>query len=774
VARGDPAGAGSGAGAALRRLREARGMSQTELARQANLSRSYLCRIESGEKPLTSAVAGACDAVLGSDLSGLVGRQPPGPVPPGLPPVTGLIVGRDKEIAHLAAVLCTDREDAPGAVTVCAVAGLGGIGKTTLALRVAHLVKGSFPDGCLFIDLHGYDGEGAVTPADALYRLLIQAGADPGSIPAHLDDRSTQLRGLLSERRCLLLLDNARDVQQVGPLIPSGAGCRTLVTSRDALTGLDTTERLVLGGLDPDDSVWLLRSLYPPRAFTEQELRLIAAWAGHLPLALRIAPSAFASTDMSTDAGTDAGTDVSTGAGTDVGAGTGGDALRRRLGTEADRLDDFQSGDRSLAAVFEGSLRNLAPPLRGLFLLLGLHPGAEFSLPTAAALADEPPARTRRNLRRLCDLSLLTPLNGERYKFHDLVRLFAADRATAELAPGVRTAAVTRAVDRYLLSMAAADRVLAPDRFMPALPPEQGLTLSLPTGYDEALSWAVTEQDNLVAAGEAAFEHGLDDRCWTLAHVLRGYFFLTKPWDQWVATHETAARAASRAGDRQGEAITLNNLGLAYIGQGDHERAGALYLRARDLFAAVGDAHGVHTSLAHHAWVHFDRGDHEQALEQSLRVLEFRRAAGDTRKTAILLRDIAHIEIALGRHDHAVAHLREALPVFAALDSRIDTAMTHNCLGEAYLRLGRPDDAEPALRRAAEASRVSGSDHERARALENLATVAATRGDPAEARSHRTEALELYRRLNDGRALERVRGALDRRDPAEASDARPL
>lgn len=719
-------------------------MSQAELARRINFSRGYLCNVEKGTKPLTLAMARACDKVLGGSLVALVGNGPDRRAARGgLPPATAKFTGRARELERVVQALSVRPDDGIGTVVACSITGLGGVGKTALALRAAHLLRDGFPGGCLFIDLHGYDGEAAVDPADALYRLLVRLGVTVEEIPPHLEDRSALFRDRLADRRLLLVLDNARDAEQVAPLLPSTPGCPTLITSRDALTALDDVERVPLGALPADDAVTLLRSLFRG-ALSDAELRRVAAWAGYLPLALRIAPASFADCTP--------------------------EELAERLGDTGNRLGDFDHGGRSLTEVFAHSLERLAPDLERTLLLLGLHPGAEFDLRAAAALTGTDVARARRHLRSLRDLSLLTPQGGDRYRIHDLLRLYTADAAADRLPAAQRRAAIVRGVDHYLRSAAAADQVLTPDRFV--LDPPQGEPVVTRTfhDYDRALIWAVTEQGNLVAACRTAFAHGLDEHCWVLAHILRGFFFLTKTWTSWRETHELALDAARRAGNRHAEAVVLSNLGLAHLEQGDHETAGALYRAAHRLFTELDDPHGVHTSLAHHAWVHFHRGDLNEALRESLAALEFMNKEGSARKRAILLRDIASIEIALGRHDDAVARLEEAWPIFLSVGSRIDQAMARNCLGEAYLGLARLEDAERELLTAERVSRDSGSPYEHARALENLGRVEQARDSPERARTWWAEALEVYRKLRAERAVRRVSRLLRSDDPAVATD----
>lgn len=741
-------------GSELRRLREAAGWSLAELARRTNYSKGYLSKIETGRARANPALAERCDDILETagvlrDLLALSAhpRRPPRPSKAampwghlsGLPRDTVHLPGRDSEIVEIVDLLPGGHVDAPGVVVVCAIVGMGGVGKTALAVRVAHMVRDRFPDGCLFIDLHGYADTAMVPPADALDRLLRRLGVPGEAIPPHVDDRAALFRDRVADKSLLLVLDNAHDVGQILPLLPGTSGCRVLVTSRNELSALEDVHRVRLGPLSHADAVGLLRDLGKMQPGTGvAAIQEMAKRCGGLPLALRIASAQFR-------AGLDADVSIRTG----------------RVG---DRLADFDDGERSLDAVFDASFRSLTPELRRTYLLLGLHAGPDFHLGAAMARAGIEQATARRRMRRLLDAHLVTGHRSGRFQFHDLLRQFAVGRAESALPRAERDAALRREVNYYVRSLEAADRLITPHRHR--VDPvdedqEAHLEVRAHRGYDEAFEWTVTELDNLLAICRASFAGGLDGHCWRLAYALRGFLFIAKTWDAWIETHELALRAARRAGSSEAEAKTLNNLGLALLERGDHDAAAIHYERARRIFGRIGDAHGEHTAIAHLAWVHFHKGHPHKALEESRKALAFVERHGLPRNKAILSRDIALIEIELGRYADAVPRLNTALEEFMALGLHIDAAMALNCLGEMHMRIGEPGRARELLLRAARIGRSCGSRHEEARAHGNLGWIAANAADRPSALAHWNIALANYTELCDARRTERVRAWID-------------
>ncbi|NKZ05276.1 helix-turn-helix domain-containing protein [Actinomadura latina] len=743
-------------GSELRRLREAAGWSLSELSRRINYSKGHLSKIENGLAHPNPAMAARCDEVLeaggvlrsalSSRALGASRRRPASPAAPvlarpsGLPRDTAGLRGRDTELGEIIEVLAGESADGPGVVTICAVVGMGGVGKTAVAVHAAHRLRDRFPDGCLFMDLHGYADTAMVEPADALNRLLRRLGVPGEGIPPHAEDRSALFRDCVASRSLLLFLDNARDAAHVLPLLPGTDGCRVLVTSRSDLSALEDAHRVRLAPLSHDGAVDLLRTLRENghgtgEKPTDSVLHGIAEGCGGLPLALRIASARFRA---ELDAGEPAGADQ-----------------------DRNRLADLDDGERNLAAVFGASFRSLTPELGRTYLTLGLHPGPDFDLETAAAVLGCGWDEARRRLRRLLGAHLLTGHRPGRFQFHDLLRLFARARAETDLPDTERAGSLRREADYYLRSLEAADRLITPHRHRPGPMGGEAGPRHEARDYGEALDWILAEQDNLVAICRAASAAGLDDHCWRLAYAFRGFLFLAKPWEVWIETHELALRAARRAADQDAEAMTLNNLGLAHLERGDHDAAAVHYEQARLIFRGLGDELGENTAIAHLAWVDFRRGDAHAALRQCRRALAFVERQGLVRNTAILLRDMAFIEMELGRYADAVPRLHRALDEFTGLGLHVDAAMALNCLGEAQHRLGRTAEARDVLLRAAELGRAGGSRYEEARAHDALGTVEAGEGDSERALTHWRAALAHYTALCDTRRADIVRGRID-------------
>jgi len=371
---------------------------------------------------------GHCDLLSGP-------RQLPMDVP--------YFTGRASEITQLDGVLMTQTaDDRPRAVVISAIDGTAGVGKTALAVHWAHQVQHRFPDGQLHINLRGYDAGPAVTPDEALNRFLRALGVSSARIPTELDERAALYRSLLVGRRMLILLDNAATSQQVRPLLPGSPGCQVVVTSRSSLSGLVVREgarRITLDALRPDDALVLLRQLIGPNR-TDAERPAAAELArlcAFLPLALRIAAERAASSPHTTLAD-----------------------LVRELTDEHHRLELLATDDEAttVRAVFSYSYGNLDPDHARAFRLLSLHPGPDISTPAAAALIGVSLTCARQLLDALRHAHLIESVSHDRYRFHDLLRLYATERANVEETEQDRTTAIRRVLSWYLHAADAADR----------------------------------------------------------------------------------------------------------------------------------------------------------------------------------------------------------------------------------------------------------------------------------------------------------------------------
>jgi tetratricopeptide (TPR) repeat protein/transcriptional regulator with XRE-family HTH domain len=688
-------------GAELRRLRRAAGLSLTDLADRVHYSKGYLSKVETGLTKPNAALATLCEAELDAAgaLAALLPREPvrrrtrPDVRPSGLPPATGDFAGRAAELRDV-------RDALEAEAGVCVVSGMGGVGKTALAVRCAHRLEGSFADGCLFVDLHGPDE----SPAAVHDRLLRVLGVPAEQIPADPDDRAAAYRSRLRGRSLLLVLDNADSAAQVRPLLPAEPKCRVLVTSRSRLTALDEARHVSLDVLPADSAAELVIAL--TGAVAPDAVR-IAERCGRLPLAIRIAAARLRAHPA---------WDVA--------------ELDRRLAVEADRLGELDDGERSLSAAFRLSARQLGPAEARLFGLLALHPGPEFDVRSASALAELGPRETDRLLDRLHDGYLVTQLAADRYAFHDLLRAFATETGEVTSGPDDRRAAFGRLAAFAVRSAEQADQLLDPQRYRPAV--SYPGALPEPAALD-GVAWFRTEWPNLVALCRRAGELGEHDRCWQLAFFLRSYFFLAKLWDPWIATHRWARVAAEAAGDRWALATTTANLGVALVDRGDLDGAIECYREALREYRAIGDQHGESTALAHHAWAVHYRGEHAVALRDLGTALTFYEREGNHRNAAITNRGIALVRVALGEAAEAAELAAGTLTVFDELGLELDAVMALNCVGWARFHTGELDLATAAYREAAARAEACESSHEAARAYTGLGNIATARGAASEA-----------------------------------------
>ena len=479
-------------------------------------------------------------------------RPRPARPPSGLPRPDQHFTGRVRELKDLVeAIGARDR------LPLCVVSGMAGAGKTALVVRAAAEVAAAFPDGVLFLDLHGYTaGHPALTAGDALDRLLRRLNVPGDQIPAQLDERAALYADRLSQRQLLLILDNARDAAQVRLLLPGTPGVAVLVTSRTPLTALDDAHPLVLDVLEPDEAAQLFRSVAGAQRLAgqrdaEQAVASIVARCARLPLAVRIVAARYRTAAAMTLADLDA-----------------------RLSNANASLAEMQDDERSVTASFQLSFTGLPPDLARTFALLAVHPGADIDTVAAAALLGLPPAEATGHLDLLVHRGLLLAHARGRYRLHDLVAAFARHHALPALPDTQPPQALRRLLDCYLRAAEQADRLITPHRYrVPLDLSERTAVLPDLPDHDAARRWLDLEQANLVDACLAAGAAGLDTSCWQLAYTLRGYFFLSKQWQPWIASHEAGTAAARRLGDVRAQAMMTNNLGMAHLERGQHDVA---------------------------------------------------------------------------------------------------------------------------------------------------------------------------------------------------------
>jgi DNA-binding SARP family transcriptional activator len=492
----------------------------------------------------------------------------PAPVPAPvrqLPLDVGGFAGRTSELAALTS-LAGERPDA-----VLAICGMAGVGKTALAVNWAHRYRHDTPDGQIYLDLRGYGTGQPLTPTAALGSLLRSIGVAPERIPPDLDGRASLWRSTLHDRRVLILLDNARDDDQVRPLLPATG--HTLVTSRNQLRGLVAREgarRLTVDRLSPTDAAQLLATaLGADRTADPSAVAELVERCGGLPLALRIVAERAARQP-------------------DRPLAELADELRdQRGGLDPLSLNEGETTD--VRAVLSWSYHALDPPAARLFRLLSLHPGDEFDLDIATTLAGLSGAQVGALLDRLTASHLVQQRGGGRYTFHDLLGLYAAEQAARLDPPADRTAALTRLLDWYVHTGARADRQLNSQRPHTLLPPPPNSVRPRTfAGREEAMTWFKTEYRTLLAAVDAAAQHGLDAQCWRLAWVCWSFLHFSQPAENWLELYGTALAAARRTGDRAAVAATVSILGMVHADLGAYPEAITRFEQALQLHTELG------------------------------------------------------------------------------------------------------------------------------------------------------------------------------------------
>jgi tetratricopeptide (TPR) repeat protein len=697
-------------------------------------------------------------------------RPEPVPPPRQLPADVVGFVGRTTELNTLDAWLAAGEGDtAPTAVGV--VAGTAGVGKTALALRWAHRVVDRFPDGQFYVDLRGYDPQDPVPADDALTGFLRALGVAAAAVPPEPAERAALFRTLVAGRRLLVVLDNAADAEQVRPLLPGGAGCVTLVTSRDRLSGLVArtgAHRVDLPLLPDQDAVDLLTRLVGDRVPADPAAAVtLARRCAGLPLALRIAAEYLAANPATSPA-----------------------ELTGELADEQRRLDILNAGGdarTAVRAVLSWSYRGLEPAAARAFRLLGRNPGADVDRHALAALADVGPAEAARLLDRLGGAHLVHETAPGRYALHDLLRAYAGELADAD-GTAEPDAAVGRLLDHYVAAAAAAADALSPhDRY------GRPTAVSGPGRPDlgepaAARAWLDANRANLVAASGLAAVVA-PDRAVALSAVLWRYFDEGAHFIDALAVDARALRAAIDLGDPRAEAMIRRNRSSALRRCGRLAEAIEEAGRALELFTAAADHRGTARALCLLAAVHWQVGEYDAALDCAHRARALLIEVDDPPALGIALSNLAGVYERRGDYDRALHHARAALVIFTRIGDRVGAARTcgnigaiyerlgryeealdhhRRCLaafadagvrtfdGEAmgnlarvYVRLGRHDEAVRASRRGVTASRAVGDLEGEVAALDDLATAHLLRGDPATGATHYREAMRLAVTMGD-------------------------
>ena len=663
-----------------------------------------------------------------------------------LPRDVAAFTGRARELEHLVAAV-SQAGGNEKLISVHAVNGMAGVGKTAFAVHAAHRLSALFPDGQIFLRLHAHTpGHRAVDPAEALGTLLLTTGVAPWHIPQGLDARSAAWRGHLAGKRMLLVFDDAAGTDQVRPLLPGSPGCLVLVTSRRRLTALDALP-ISLDMLPPGEAAGLfVRSaartgLRADESAVAEMVRL----CGCLPLAIRLVAARL---------GHHPALEV-------------GD-LASEMASARDRLTAMQAEDISVAAAFDLSYQDLTTDQQRTFRRLGLHPGADIHAHAAAALNNTEVAQARRDIEALYDQHLLTELTYDRYRMHDLIREHARSLAAVD-PPAERDAALDRLLEYYLRSVRVAGSYLArriPARPALAMPTPPGC-IPDPPAREEAVAWMDAERHNLLAAVRYAARHGRPRYAAAIAAEMHDFLRVHGDWDTALSLHQTAADAAHLARgrsaepeDQRAEAGSLADFGDMQYLSGSFRAANASLRRAAELYRDLDDRLGKANVLSTLGRTQEMIGDTRGAAASYEQALDLYRGLRSVLGEATTLNRLGGLQALTDPYPAAASSQEQALVLYRSLGDPLGEAYALSSLGLIQSFTGDLRAGAASLARALQLHRDLGNLLGEVNALTSVGTLQTTMGDYEAASATLAQSLQLEHRLRSRLGEARVRHQL--------------
>jgi DNA-binding SARP family transcriptional activator/tetratricopeptide (TPR) repeat protein len=704
--------------------------------------------------------------ILGRDpdlAAGPSGQRPAGMAPPDtLPPDTAEFVGRDEELALLTA----EHGSTPQIVVI---AGMPGVGKTALAIRAARQACEQYPDGTLYLNLHSHDpGSAALDPAEALDRLLQMLSVPAAQIPDTIGERAALWRADLSRRRAVVILDDAAGHDQIRPLLPVTGRCLILITTRRRLPDSGNARTLTLDVLSVDEAVTLFRQTAGGgRAGDADQVAAAVGLCGRLPLAIQLAAGRIAR---------DAPPSL--------------DGLIEELSQSPARLGGTGAASPEVIAAFDLSYGALEPDHQRFFRRLGISPCACLSLPAAAALGGCTLAEAEKAVATLLDGHLLAQTPDGQFRFHDLIRGYAAVRAARDDPEAEQRQAVGRLLDYYLQTADRADQVLHPFRHRTPVPvthpPAAGPALGT---REDAAGWLDSEWRNILEAARYAGRREWKQKCADLIHVLADFVEIKAYWDEAIAAHAVALQAcrdledapriaqASLAlaavrqqtgrheaalplaeeaaaiyrslGDRRGEAESLDQIGLAYQRTTRSREALAHFREAQILYGAVGDQRGVANTLSHSGIACWHLGRYGEADAQLREALTLYRDVGDRRGEGKALNNLGRILLYNGRHREALDAYQECLRIFGEIGGPQNEAIVYQNIGSAHHYKGSYEEGLAACRKALAIYRQIGDLPDEADVLNDIGIIYQSAECYDEALIHHQKAREIAEEIGN-------------------------
>jgi tetratricopeptide (TPR) repeat protein len=646
---------------------------------------------------------------------------------------------RTDELTVLERLLQDADPDTPMLITV---SGTGGVGKTSLCLRWLHQIRDRYPDGQLYADLGGFASTDPTPTGDVLERFLRALGMAAEAVPTAEDEQAAAFRTLAAGRRLILMLDNAATAAQVRPLLPGAGPSVVVVTSRLRLTGLalDGAHFIDLSPLDEDGGLVLLRRMLgSERICAEvQAARSLVALCARLPLAICASAARLAARPRLSIA-----------------------QVVQDLTDEARRLAVLgKHADVSVQATFDVSYAALSTEAARAYRLLAMHPGSEFDVGAAAAITETDDYKAGELLDCLFDASLIEERPPDRYGFHDLLRLHARGKAY-ELEPEhERRAALDRLARWYLWMAVCADRTVIRGRWH--LGNYYNTDDGIPAPFDSsssALDWLERELPTLAVLVDVLHRDGFPELSWQVCEAMWSLFIYRKHYRYWLRTHRSGLSAARACHNPLAEARMLEGLAMAHLNLQDFEAAAACCAEALKLERANDHPDGEATSLEYLGVVELGRERPERAVELFRRAQDIHRRIGGTRGVALMNRRIGEALRNAGDYSAAITHLGHARRYFADNSDAYNLARTLTGLGQVYLLSGRPTEADRVLEEALQTSAEIGARLQEANIHIELAQSAAATGNQAVEQRHLRRAHAIYVAL-DAPQAEDVEGRL--------------
>ena len=738
-------------GGLLRRLRDEAGLTQDELAEAARVSQRAISDLERGinataRKDTAMLLAGAlgldgparelfvaaargrapADEVLAA-AAGAAGAGSAAAASRTLPRDIAGFTGRQAELGQLMERWAKTADDG-GVVGIHAIGGMAGIGKTTIAVHVAHQLAGSFPDGQFFLPLHAHTpGQRPVSPADALASLLLTAGVPASQIPPGTDARAARWRGHAAGKKILLVLDDAAGHQQVRPLLPGTPGSLVLITSRRRLAALEDAAVLSLDTLAPGEAAEMLARLASRADVTAGDPGVVelSALCGYLPLAIGMTGRQLAHHPAWSAAD-----------------------LAAELAAARNRVELMAAENLSVAAAFGLSYRDLDDGQQRLFRRLGLHPGPDIDAYAAAALDGAGVAAARRRLEALYDQHLITEPARGRYRFHDLIREHARALADDD-DPAARDAAATRLLDYYLYTARAASGhfpswTIAEGPAPPGRPPGSAPPVST---VRQAGGWLEAERANLHAAAGYAAATGRPVYAVSILAGMDGFLGTRGYWDQGLVLYQAALAAARRAGDQTGQARMLLLLSPMRLLTGELPAAVASATGALDLYRDLGDRTGQAAALTMIGFLHQMSDNYLAAAAELRQALELFRGLGHRRGQGDAVTYLGEVHLCTGDYRAAAAYLRQGLELHRDAGYRWGQTRALMSLGAVQQLTGNYPAAAASLAQAQALGRDLGDRLVQAQVLTHFAAVQRLAGDYRSAATSSQQALSQFRDL---------------------------